>query len=122
MAVTANLPSEMEEAFELPSTDDQVIQKSKEVSWSATPKEIDQETIEKRKMPIKYQIAAHLSVKTVLKETHTMFNATNKTFVLVFKVGLTVIIKTAADFDRFSIDDMKKLFPAQLSNGKATLK
>jgi hypothetical protein len=68
MAVAANLPSETEEAFEPPSTDDQAIQKSKEVSWSATPKEIDQETIEKRKMPIQYQIAAHLSVKTVLHQ------------------------------------------------------
>jgi hypothetical protein len=97
MAVAANLPSETEEAFELPSTDDQVIQKSREVSWSATPKEIDQETIEKRKMPIQYQIAAHLSVKTVLKETHTMFNTTDKAFVLVSKVDSTVIIKTAAD-------------------------
>jgi hypothetical protein len=73
-------------------------------------------------MPIQYQIAAHLSVKTVLKETHAMYNATDKAFVLVSKVDSTIIIKTAADFDRFSIDDMKKLFPAHLSNGKATLK
>jgi hypothetical protein len=122
MAVAANLPSETEDAFELPSTDDKVMQKSKEVSWSATPKEIDQETIEKRKMPIQYQIADHLSVKTVLKETHTMFKATDKAFDSVSKVDLTFIIKTAKDFNRFSADDWKKLFPAQLINGKAILK
>lgn len=36
-------------------------------------------------MPIEYKLANHLSVKTVMKETHTMFKAIDKDFLLVSK-------------------------------------
>jgi hypothetical protein len=71
--------------FELPPKDNGTDQSRKEVSWSATPKENEQETVEIRKMPIEYKLANHLSVKTVMKETHTMFKAIDKDFLLVSK-------------------------------------
>jgi hypothetical protein len=122
MASAENTPPEATEGFELPSNDNSDNPNRKGVSWSATPKENEQETIEKRKMPIQYQIEGHLSIKTVLKETHTMFLATDPSFLLVSKEDSTVIIKTAADIDKISTPDMKKFFPARLVNGRAMLK
>jgi hypothetical protein len=46
-------------------TADMAAQNRKEVSWSATPDEIDQETINKRKKRVKYEIAPMMSVKRV---------------------------------------------------------
>lgn len=42
--------------FELPYTYAMVAHSRKEVSWSATPEENTQESIKKRKIPIKYEI------------------------------------------------------------------
>lgn len=100
--------------FELPPKPDTTNQHRKGVSWSATPKENDQAFVEKRKMLICYQIAAHLSIKTVLKETHNMFKEMDKAFLMVSKKDSTVIIKTAKDFDKFSPEELKKAFPAEL--------
>jgi hypothetical protein len=122
MAPNESLPSDMTGEFELSHNDAGTTQNRKEVSWSATPKENEQETAEKRKMPIKYQLSNHLRVKTVLKETHTMFEATDKSFLLVSKEDSSVIIKTASDIDTFSASELEKLFPAELINNATIIK
>jgi hypothetical protein len=85
MAPNVKPPPEATGGFELPPKDADPNQSRKEVSWSATPEENEQETVEIRKMPIEYKLANHLSVKNVMKETHTMFKATDKDFLLVSK-------------------------------------
>ena len=93
MASIPNPPSEPTGEFELPPSDAIAAQSRKEVSWSPTPGENEQEMIEKRKVAIKYEIAATLSVKVVLKETITMFHATDESFMLVSKEDPTVLLK-----------------------------
>jgi hypothetical protein len=122
MAQSENLPPETVGAFELPITGDEANLQRKEVSWSATPKEKEQNTVEIRKMPIEYKLANHLSVKTVMKETHKMFQATDKDFLLVSKEDSTVIIKTASDIDKLTSEDMKKYFPAELIRSSVIIK
>jgi hypothetical protein len=56
MASNTNPPSTTMGEFELPPTADMAAQSRKEVSWSATPDEIDQETINKRKKRVKYEM------------------------------------------------------------------
>jgi hypothetical protein len=118
MAMTTNHPAEATGEFETPPTDAALVQQRKEVSWSATPKENAQETIEKRKNPIKYTVIATLSVKVVLKDTLTMFKKTDPGFLLVSKEDSTVTLQTAADVDKIPNDQFPKLFPAEILNGK----
>jgi hypothetical protein len=91
------------------------------VSWSSTPEENAQKTIEKRKNPIKYAISATLSIKLVIKDTLTMFTKTDPEFLLVSKEDSTVTLKMAADIDKIPNDKFPKLFPASISNGKTFL-
>jgi hypothetical protein len=122
MAQSKNLLSEMTGEFELPQAGDGTNPNRKEVSWSATPKENEQEMVEIRKMPIEYKLANHLSAKTVMKETHTMFKATDKDFLLVSKEDSTDIIKTAADIDRLLSEEKKKYFPVDLVRSSTVIK
>jgi hypothetical protein len=105
----------------MPPTDDMVEASRKAVSWSATPDEKEQQTIEKRKYPIKYEISASLSVQVVLRETFVRFKTTDPEFLLVSKENAKFIIKTAADFDKIPKGQFKEWFPAEISNGKTFL-
>jgi hypothetical protein len=121
MANNANSPAAATEAFELPPTAavlNQNRKDSKGVSWSATPRENDAATIEQRKMPVKYELQPNLSIKTVLKDTHTRFKDTDKAFLMISKFDSTIVIKTAEEFDKISPKDMEKLFPGEIINGK----
>jgi hypothetical protein len=66
MAPPDNPPLATTVDFEPPPEDDDAIENAKGVTWSATPEENEQATIEKRKIPIRYEISPHLSVKKVL--------------------------------------------------------
>ena len=79
MADPTSALSATREAFELPPSADAAAQNNKEVSWSATPSEIDQATIEKLKKPVTYEIDATLAIKGVLKETDRQFKVTDPT-------------------------------------------
>jgi hypothetical protein len=119
MVSTTNLPPDLMGEFELPPTADIVAQRRKEVLWSATPEQIDQETVNKRKQRIQYEIISSMSVKLVLKDTFTMFKSTNPQFLLISPTETTpIIIKTADDFDKISAQDFPRLFPAEIKNGK----
>jgi hypothetical protein len=122
MAPTEKSPPETTGEFELPSKDAGYNQSRKGVSWSATPRENEQETVEKRKLPIKYKISTHLSVKTVLKETHTMFKTTDPAFLLVSKEDSNVIIRTATDIDKLTAGELEKYFPAELVHNVTMIK
>jgi hypothetical protein len=77
-------------------------------------KENEQETIEKGKIPVRYEISPHLSIKKVLQDTHAMFLASDTTFLIVSKEDPSIVIRNATDFDKFSAAEMKKYFPANL--------
>jgi hypothetical protein len=77
--------------------------------------------VEKRKNPIKYEIAATVSIKLVLKETLTMLWITDPSFRLISKEDMSIIIKTAA-LDKISPEWFLQLFPATLSGGRNTIR
>jgi hypothetical protein len=118
MAESPSLPSTTTGAFELPPRAVEAAQNNKEVSWSATPKEIDQEAIEKFKKRITNEIEAALSVKVILKETFTRFKVTDPKLLLVSIADPTMIISTAEDLDKIPSDAFPTLFPADVKNGK----
>jgi hypothetical protein len=122
MAKNVNPPAAATEAFELPPTAavlNQNRKDSKGVSWSATPRENDAATIEQCKMPVKYELVEpNLSIKTVLKGTHTRFKDKDKAFLMISKFDSTIVIKTAEEFDKISSRDMEKLFPGEIIYGK----
>jgi hypothetical protein len=123
MATNITTPSAPTGAFEPPPTAAELQQSRKEVSWSATPKEIDQETIKKRKMPITYSIAANLRLTTVIKTTLTMLQLTDPMFILISNVDSTVNLKNAAGVDTMPESDLKRFFPARIaSNNKVHCK
>jgi hypothetical protein len=123
MATNITTPSAPTGAFALPPTAAEFHQSRKEVSWSATPKKIDQETIDKRKMPITYSIAANLSLTTVFKTTLTMLQVTDPSFLLISYVDLTVNLKNASEVNQMSETDLKRFFPARIaSNNKVHCK
>jgi hypothetical protein len=94
----------------------------KEVTWTGTTSEKAVKTTEIRLFPVKYQIAAHLSVSTVLKTTMKMFLASDPAFHLVSRSNANAIIKNVAELDQLSHQKLKSLFPAKMINGKATLR
>jgi hypothetical protein len=112
MANITNPPSATTGAFALPPTAAELNQSGKGVSWSATPKEIDDETIEKRKLPITYTVAANLSLLTVFKTTLTMLQATDPSFILISDVDSTVTLRNATEVDKLSVAEAKKFFPS----------
>jgi hypothetical protein len=116
MASNVKLPSDTTGDFELSPEADEADAYAKEVTWSATPKENERETIEKRKTPVRCQISPHLSVKNVLKETHAMFKKTDPTFLLISKEDSSVVIRNAADLDKHPAEELKKHFPAAASS------
>jgi hypothetical protein len=122
MATTKTAPAEMTGAFELPPTDALLAQHRKEVSWSATPKENAQETIEKRKIPIQYIFLSSMSVTKVLKDTIIMLQKTDLGFMLVSRIDSTVTLHTVSDFDKIPTDDFPTFFPAKISGGKTFLR
>ncbi len=83
-----------------------------------TPSEIDQETIEKMKVQITYEIVASMSVKVVLKETFDRFKVTDPKLLFVSSSDPSTIARTSADFDKIPTNIFPKLFPAELTNGK----
>jgi hypothetical protein len=107
--------------FEMPPTDNMVEASRKAVSWSATPDKKEQQTIEKQKYPIKYQISASLSVQVVLKERFIRFKTTYLELLLVSKENAKFIIKTTANFETIPKGQFKAWFPAEISNGKTFL-
>jgi hypothetical protein len=112
MALNSTTPSATTGAFAPPPTAAELHQSRKEVSWSATPKESDQETIKKRKMPITYALVANLSLITVFKNTLSMLKATDPTFISISKEDSTVTIWNATDADKISEAKLHKYFPA----------
>jgi hypothetical protein len=121
MAPPVALPLDTTGDFEVPPEADEADANAKEVTWSATPKENKRETIEKRKTPVCYQISPHLSVKNVLKETHAMFKKTDPTFLMISKEDSSVVIRNAADLDKYPADELKKYFPASLIKRNTSL-
>ena len=121
MADPTSAPPATTEAFELPPSADAAAQNNKEVSWSATPGEIDQETIEKLKKTITYEIDATLAVKGVLKETFRQFKATDPHLLFVSSADPSTIIRTVDDFEKIPLDAFPKIFPAAVKNGKTWL-
>ena len=121
MAPPDNPPSDTTEDFEPPPDDDAAITNPKEVSWSTTPKENEQETIEKRKSPVRHKILPHMSVKKVLQETHAMFLATDPTFLIVSKADPAIVIQNTTDLEKNSTDDMKRFFPGTLVKQKTCI-
>jgi hypothetical protein len=121
MATTKTAPAETTGALELPSTDAVLAQSRTEVSWSPTPKENAQETIQKRKIPIQYIFLSSLSITKVMKETLLMLQKTGPGFMLVSRIDSTVTLHTIADFDKIPIDEFPKCFPAKVSGGKTFL-
>ena len=65
MADTTPPASTTMEDFALPPSADAAAQNNKEVSWSTTPGEINQETIEKLKKRITYEIDTTMAIKVV---------------------------------------------------------
>jgi hypothetical protein len=122
MALDSNTPSAKTGAFAPPPTAAELNQNRKEVSWSATPKESDQETIEKRKMPITYAFIVNLSLITVFKKTLSMLKAKDPTFILISKEDSTVTIRNAADADKISEAELQKYFPASIADNKVDCK
>jgi hypothetical protein len=122
MASNKNTAAAPTGAFALPPTAAELQQSRKEVSWSATPKETDHETIEKRKMPITYSIVANLSLISVFKDTLTMLKATDPTFILISKEDSAVTIRNATEADKLSTAEIKKYFPAEVSGSKVQCK
>jgi hypothetical protein len=118
MVSTTNLPPDPMGEFELPPTAGIVAQRWKEASWSATPEQIDKETVKKRKQRIQYEIISSMSVKLVLKDTFTMFKTTDPQFLLISPTETSTIIKTADDFDKIPAQDFLRLFPAEIKNSK----
>ena len=121
MAAPTPLPSATMDDFELPPSADAAAQNNKEVSWSATPGEIDQETIEKLKRRITYEIDTTMAVKVVLKETYRQFKTTDPKLLFVSAADPSLILRTADDFDRIPLADFPKFFPAEVKNGKTWL-
>jgi hypothetical protein len=115
MATNKTIPSATTGAFASPPTAAELQQSPKEVTWSATPKEIDQETIEKRKMPITFSFVANLSLITVFKTTLTMLQATDPSFTLISDRDSAVTLRNATEVDKMTTEDMKKFFPAEVS-------
>jgi hypothetical protein len=121
MATPDKPPLDTTGDFEQPPNDEDVIENTKEVTWSATPQENERKTIEQRQMPVRYKISPHLSVKKVLKETHAMFQSTDASFMMVSTQDPKIVIRNATDFEKFSTEDMKRLFPANLVKKNTTL-
>jgi hypothetical protein len=121
MTTDANSPSATMGEFELPPSAAIATQNRKEVTWTGTTNEKAVKTTEIRLFPVKYQIALHLSVSTVLKTTMKMFLASDPAFHLVSRANINVIIKTVAELDHLSDQKLQELFPAKMINGKATL-
>jgi hypothetical protein len=107
MAPNSTTPSAPAEAFAPPPSAAELHQSRKEVSWSATPKETDEETIEKRKMLITYSIVANLSLITVLKTTLNILQATDPSFILISNVDSTVTLRNAADAEKIQYRTLK---------------
>ena len=84
------------EDFELPPIANAPAQNKKEASWSATPGEIDQETIKKLKKRITYEIDAVMAVKVVLKETYRQFKPGYRT-----QTPLCIVCRSLQDHDDF---------------------
>ena len=118
MASSENPPPAPTEDFAPPPSDDDDTPNSKEVSWSATPKENEREMIEKRKFPVRYDIPTNNSIKHVLKATHTMFLGTDPTFRLISKEDPSIVIRNATELDKFSAEEMKRYFPGVLIKSK----
>ena len=121
MADPPNPPSITTGEFELPPSAAEAVQNNKEVSWSATPQEIDQATIEKIKKKITYEITASLSVKVVLTETFTKFKVIDPKLLYTSPMDSSIIIRTADDFGKIKDADFPTLFPAEIKNGKTWL-
>jgi hypothetical protein len=101
--------------LEPPEKANAAIDITKEVTWSATPTEKEQEFIENCKVPARYKLSPHVSVKqAVLKETFKRFKITDPTFLIVFKIDPESIFRKAEDFDKLTPNDLKRLFPADL--------
>jgi hypothetical protein len=122
MTTAPNPPSAKMGEFELPPSAAVATQNRKEVTWTGTTNEKGVKTIEIRLFPVKYQIAAHLSVSTVLKTTMKMFLASDPAFHMVSRANANTIIKTVAELDHLSTQKLQELFPAKMINGKATLR
>jgi hypothetical protein len=121
MADNISPPSITTADLELPRTVDAAIRNNKEVSWSATPKEIDRELIENFKKEITYEIHMSESVKAVLKATFTRFKTTDEKLLLVSIKDPSVVIKSAEDFYKISDAAFPKVFPAEVKNRKTWL-
>jgi hypothetical protein len=121
MAPPVTLPLDTTGDFELPPEADEADMNAKGVTWSATPKENERETIEKRKIPVRYPISPHLSVKNVLKETHARFQKTDPTFLMISKEDSSVVIRSAAAFHEYTAEELKKYFPASLIKRNTSL-
>ena len=68
----------------------------------------ERETIEMRKSPmVRNDIPIHLSIKHVLKATHTMFLANDPTFQVISKEDSSIVIRNASELDQVSEDKMK---------------
>ena len=111
MVDTTSAPSATTEAFELPPSADVAAQNNKEVSWSATPGEIDQATIEKLKKPVTYEIDATLAIKGILQESYRQFKATDPHLLFVSSANPSMIIRTVDDFDRIPLEAFPKFSP-----------
>jgi hypothetical protein len=122
MAQNTTTLSALMGAFELLPSEAELHQSRKEVSWSATPKETEAETAEKRKMPITYSIVANLSLITGFKTTLTILQATDPSFILISNIDLTVPLWNASEDDKLSTADIKKYFPAEISGNKVHCK
>jgi hypothetical protein len=79
MAPPETLPSAPTEDFEPPPDDDEAITNPKEVPWSATPKENEQETIEKRKIPVRYEISCQTVCLLAIRQ-YSMCNTKDSLF------------------------------------------
>jgi hypothetical protein len=84
-------------------------QSPKEVTWSATLKEIDQETI---------SIVANVSLTMVFKTTLTILQVTDPSFLLISNVDSTVTLRTATDVDKLNEAEVQKFFLAEISSNK----
>ena len=110
------------EDFAPPPDDDDATPNSKEVSWSATPKDYEREMIEKRKFTVRYDIPMNHSItKHVLKATHTMFLGTDPTFRIISKEDSSIVILNASELDTFSAEEMKRYFPGKLMKQKTCI-
>jgi hypothetical protein len=121
MADTTNPPSATMGDFEYPPSAEEAAQNNKAVTFSATPDEIDKETIEKLKKLISYEIDSSMSVKVVLKETYARFKVTDPKVVFVSNQNPSIIIRTSEDFEKIPTNDFPKFFSAEIKNGKTWL-